>query len=364
MQFVAVDTPAGGMEASPSPLSIFVAGDHSQVGKSSVCLALLASLLRRGFAPHELAYIKPATQCEAPQLVARFCASRGIRAVGVGPIVFYAGFTREFLAGDTVSSAALLSRAVEAHRAVAAGARVVVVDGVGYPSVGSICGVCNAAVARALGAPVLLVGRKGVGDAVDAYNLNASYFGSFGVPVLGGVFNRLPPPAASGGAVSFYSLDKCAAAVRRYFELYRPQQRAYGFLPELPEPAADAAGAAAAVAAGPAAGGPEPVLTAAEEARVEQLAAAFGAAVDVDLLLSDARAAVAALRSPSGFPPARAAAGAAGASELQEPPPPPSPPPPLPLPSAAGGDAAQRPAPRSRAEVEADALQAGAAVGA
>ncbi len=52
------------------------------------------------------------------------------------------------------------------------------------------------------------------------------------------------------------------------------------------EQGADAAGGAAAAAARPAAAGePEPVLTVAEEARVEQLAAAFGAAVDVDLLL-------------------------------------------------------------------------------
>ena len=109
-----------------------------------------------------------AAQCEEEQLLWRFCASRGIAAVPVGPIVFYSGFTRAFLDGAAGSPVALLAAAATAVDALAAGGRrVVIVDGVGYPSVGSVCGVCNAAVARAVGAPVLVVARRGVGDAVD-----------------------------------------------------------------------------------------------------------------------------------------------------------------------------------------------------
>ena len=47
-------------------------------------------------------------------------------------------------------------------------------------SAGSITGTCNGAIARELSAAVLLVGRKGVGDAVDSYNLNRAYFASQG----------------------------------------------------------------------------------------------------------------------------------------------------------------------------------------
>ena len=44
---------------------IFVSGDRSSVGKSSVCMALLAAFIRSGmFKPSELAYIKPATQVQ------------------------------------------------------------------------------------------------------------------------------------------------------------------------------------------------------------------------------------------------------------------------------------------------------------
>lgn len=80
--------------------------------------------------------------------------------------------------------------------------KVVVIDGVGYPAVGSICGVSNAEVAATLDAPVLLVGKSGVGDAVDSFNLNSCFFEARGVRVLGGVFNRL-------STQGFYSLEKC-----------------------------------------------------------------------------------------------------------------------------------------------------------
>lgn len=59
-----------------------------------------------------------------------------------------------------------------------------IVDGVGYPSVGSICELSNAHVAQSLGAPVLLVGKSGVGDAVDSFNINTRYFESYGTYVL------------------------------------------------------------------------------------------------------------------------------------------------------------------------------------
>ena len=56
-------------------------------------------------------------------------------------------------------------------------------------------GTSNAVIARAAQLPVLLVGKSGVGDAVDSFNLNAAYFELHGVRVLGGIFNRC---AASG----------------------------------------------------------------------------------------------------------------------------------------------------------------------
>lgn len=162
--------------------------------------------------------------------------------------MFYKGFTREFLKGNVGSSADLLRDAREAVEQIGRGKKVrvregvigwvgweggsmdvyihrtctppptkpptcptkkkqtqlVMVDGVGYPAVGSICGVSNADLAQALGpkVPILIVGRPGVGDAVDSFNLNATFFRARGLRVLGGVFNRLP-------VEGFYSLEAC-----------------------------------------------------------------------------------------------------------------------------------------------------------
>eukprot|EP00537_Pseudo-nitzschia_pungens_P003040 CAMPEP_0172378636 /NCGR_PEP_ID=MMETSP1060-20121228/69523_1 /TAXON_ID=37318 /ORGANISM="Pseudo-nitzschia pungens, Strain cf. cingulata" /LENGTH=636 /DNA_ID=CAMNT_0013106359 /DNA_START=493 /DNA_END=2403 /DNA_ORIENTATION=+ len=235
-------------------LRIFVAGDRSRVGKSSVCMGLIGTLVGKlGVPPSRIAYIKPATQCEAAQLVAKYCEALGVEHRAVGPIVYYKGFTRAFLEGATESSAELLDRAGAAVDTIARDKDYVVVDGVGYPAVGSICGTDNASVARACGVwavnggnehrnpnrnrndqcpripvPVLLVGKRGVGDAIDSHNLNAAYFATKGVPVLGSVFNRLP-------SEGYYSLENCKAAVSSYFASFLPDQSAFGFVPEVPD---------------------------------------------------------------------------------------------------------------------------------
>ena len=223
-------------------LRIFVAGDRMSVGKTSVCLGLLGTLVNKfNYKSHEVAYIKPATQNENPQLVQRYCESLGIECVSVGPIVYYRGFTRAFLAGDTESTEELLSKVeIEVDR-VAKGKRVVLVDGVGFPAVGSICGTDNASVARASGYPpttarggvrlpmgVILIGGPGVGSAVDAFNLNATYFEKQNVPVLGAIYNKLELDG-------FYSLENCKAQITSYFDQNRYQQklgrRPFGFVP-------------------------------------------------------------------------------------------------------------------------------------
>jgi dethiobiotin synthetase len=208
------------------PLKIYIAGDKSKVGKSSVCLGLLSELLKHGFHSSDLAYIKPVTQCEAEQPVAEFCKEHSISYRGIGPVVFYKGFTRAFLNKETESNESLLRQVVESVDEISIGKKIVLVDGVGYPSVGSIINLSNAAVAKALSAPVLLVGKSGVGDAVDSYNLNATYFASHGVKVLGGVFNKFP-------LEGFYNLGDCKAAITSYFDQYQRDHHLYGFIPEV-----------------------------------------------------------------------------------------------------------------------------------
>ena len=231
--------------SSPTCLRLFIGGDKSHVGKSSVTLGLLSTLLSY-LSPQEIAYVKPATQCEGLQLVTVFCESVGIECVPVGPIVYYAGFTRAFLAkelgqgGGPTDTQTLLAdcsslcdrlAATTTHRR-----KVLVVDGVGHVAVGSITGTCNATVASACKCDgAIIVCPPGVGAAVDSFNLSREYFegkkddrGDARVPVVGAVFNRLP----NNG---YYSLAACKSAVSSYFEQFeKGRSEAFGFIPEVP----------------------------------------------------------------------------------------------------------------------------------
>ena len=137
-----------------APLVLFMSGSASQVGKSSVCLALLATLQNYGYPSNDLAYIKPATQCEKSTLVSEYCQQQGISAIGVGPIVYYPGFTREFLTAEA-SPEPYLEKVTTALIKLSKNKRIVLVDGVGYPAVGSIVGLSNATIAKAIGARVV-----------------------------------------------------------------------------------------------------------------------------------------------------------------------------------------------------------------
>ncbi|CAB9505097.1 expressed unknown protein [Seminavis robusta] len=240
---VAVAVPTNSsQQQQEQPIRIFVAGDRSSVGKSSVCLGLLGSLLQAPFhyQPSQLAYIKPATQCEATQLVQTFCETKGIAQRAVGPLVYYKGFTRAFLAGETDSTQALLQQCAAAVDDIARNKKVVLVDGVGFPAVGSICGTDNASVCKACSYPistnsggsrhpmgVLIVGGSGVGAAVDSFNLNATYFQHANIPVMGGIFNKL-----STDPKDYYSLEHCKTAVTAYFEQRQHAPQAFGFVPK------------------------------------------------------------------------------------------------------------------------------------
>ena len=118
---------------NPPPTLIFVAGDRSQVGKSSSCLGLLGTLHEQlGYAAHELAYIKPATQCEGTQLITRYCEEKGIAHVGIGPVVFFSGFTRSFLQGEQGTTEDLLCSIQMSVTNLSVGKKIVLVDGKKY----------------------------------------------------------------------------------------------------------------------------------------------------------------------------------------------------------------------------------------
>jgi len=244
------------MEGVPGKdvVSVLVIGLHSGAGKSTICLCLLSSLLKRGFAPHRLAYFKPATQCIDVQLVSKFCQSKGIPHHGVGPIVFKSGFTKSVIDGK-ISVDSLRQEVLQTYQTIISHnaddkkeieqpipkvRKVVVIDGVGYPSVGSVAGVSSAELGRLLGvSSVLIVGKPGIGDAIDSFNLAYCYLRCHSLDVLGVIFNLIPPP--SDGFAHTY--EDCKKYVTKYFQQptskYASPIQVYGFLPQLGKQSSD-----------------------------------------------------------------------------------------------------------------------------
>lgn len=207
---------------------LFVAGDKTHCGKTTVALGILGNLVKMGVPPEKLAYIKPATQCESPDLLLRWCEAKGVAYCGGSdaPLVFYSGFTRQFLEGNQGTSAGWIDEVRKAVEVVSEDKWFVLIDGVGFPAVGSVVGVSNAEVALASTAPVVIVGKAGVGGAIDAHTLNATFFNANHVPVLGGIFNR----AATEG---FYRQEVCKENIEAHFRIRRNRERVFGVLPDL-----------------------------------------------------------------------------------------------------------------------------------
>ncbi len=174
---------------------IYVMGSESGAGKSTVCLGILAQLVAFGFAPNQLAYIKPVTQCLTKQRVALFCEQTKIPCLDIGHLVFKKGFSRRFIDGLSKPSDELLADVLASIHAIGEGKEVVIIDGVGDPSVGSIVGVSNVDVALSIPCNVIFVGKPGIGAALDNTVLCVSFMHYKGLANIGILYNKIPLPA-------------------------------------------------------------------------------------------------------------------------------------------------------------------------
>ena len=171
---------------------LYIMGSKSGVGKSTICLGILAQLLAQGYSPQQLAYIKPTTQCTEKQAVATFCAQQGISFVDIGGLIFKKGYTRDFIDGLTPSSNELLASILQTITTIGAGKAVVLIDGIGSPSVGSVVGASNTNIAALLPCRIIFVGKLGIGAAIDDTVLNVSLIQSKHKKNVGLIYNKIP----------------------------------------------------------------------------------------------------------------------------------------------------------------------------
>jgi dethiobiotin synthetase len=204
---------------------LYLVGTISGAGKSTVALGLLHSLLQN-IPAQQIAYLKPATQCESVTLVSKFCVEMGIATLSTSPIVFYAGYTQQCIDKPN-SSTERLNTILKAVKELAIDKKYFIIDGVGYPSVGHVCGISNAQIAAALRAPILLIGRAGVGDAIDSTEYMRGYLSYHHAPILGVLYNNIPI------LYGYHKYDDCVNYVTKYFASSNPTLPVYGFIPAL-----------------------------------------------------------------------------------------------------------------------------------
>jgi dethiobiotin synthetase len=171
---------------------LYVMGAESGAVKSTVCQGILTQLLDSGFTADQLAYIKPVTQCTEIQPVALFCKQQNIPYRDLGSLVFKKGFSKDFIDGMTPGSEELLAEVLSSIIAIGQDKMIVIIDGVGDPSVGCIVGVSNVDVAAALACNVIFVGKPGIGAALDNTVLCASFMHYKGIVNIGVIYNKIP----------------------------------------------------------------------------------------------------------------------------------------------------------------------------
>jgi len=248
-----VGEPRADLRAGPYPSTFFVLGTSRDSGKTVTCVGLVAKLLADyRLARRDIGYIKPVGQQAVPMpdgngrsvpvdkdavLVTSLMDLECPDYHAISPVVWLRGLTERCVDRGCVESPAivrrgLLEQILASYRAVARDKAVVLVEGTGQLGVGSVGGVSNADVIRALrgmGVPVtvLMVARDSVGPVIDTLFPYLFALAHMDVPVDGLIVTRTPPqdlPSTQARLEAYY---------RSAFPCFYQQARDSAHVPEV-----------------------------------------------------------------------------------------------------------------------------------
>ncbi|MFL5756152.1 MAG: phosphotransacetylase family protein [Chloroflexota bacterium] len=180
---------------------LYLAATGQNRGKTTAALGLLHGFLGRGLAT---GFMKPVGQrtviedgepADEDAVLMKTVFGLPEPYSVLSPVHIPRGFTKAFIAGDVVED---LGRRIQMAHASFADHDVVLVEGTGHAGVGAVIRLSNAAVARMLGAPAVIVSEGGVGRPIDEIVLNASHFAAHGVTVAGAIVNKVDLDAQPG----------------------------------------------------------------------------------------------------------------------------------------------------------------------
>lgn len=176
---------------------IFIAATGQNVGKTTICLGMIAMLQKR-YA--KLGFMKPVGQ-QHVKLEDCLLVDKDVvlfkehfklpaKYSHMSPVILPRGFTRNFLDGQ-ISTSELEKRIDESYQHISEANDFTIVEGTGHVGVGSIVDLNNAKVAKQLGLDVIIIAKGGLGSAFDELYLNKSLCDQMGVKVAGVILNRV-----------------------------------------------------------------------------------------------------------------------------------------------------------------------------
>lgn len=177
--------------------AIFIAATGQNVGKTTLCLGILAALHKR-FA--QVGFIKPVGQqhvkvrdnLNVDKDVVLFKEYFNLQSEypDMSPVILPSGFTRDFL-DDKIDVAAIELPIRRAFAKISQQYEFTIVEGTGHIGVGSIVQMNNAKVAALLGLEVVIIASGGLGSSYDELALNIAMCHAYGVKVKGVILNRV-----------------------------------------------------------------------------------------------------------------------------------------------------------------------------
>ena len=177
--------------------AIFVAATGQNVGKTTICLGLIAGLRKRF---SSVGFIKPIGQqhvtvyeglkVDKDAVLFHEHFSLSTLYEDMSPLIIPPGFTRSFLSGE-MDTTKMEERIVSAFDHVSQDNQYTIVEGTGHVGVGSIIGLSNAKVASLLGLEMVIIAQGGLGSAYDELCLNIELCQRYNIPIRGVILNRV-----------------------------------------------------------------------------------------------------------------------------------------------------------------------------
>jgi len=177
--------------------AIFIAATGQNVGKTTLCLGLIAALQKRY---SSVGFIKPVGQqhvmvdqgtiVDKDAILFREHFHLSSSWADMSPVIIPQGFTRDYL-DQKVEEGELYRKIKHAFEHLAKDHPYTIVEGTGHVGVGSIINLNNAQVAKALGLDIVMIASGGLGSSYDELVLNLTLCRQVGVHVKGVILNRV-----------------------------------------------------------------------------------------------------------------------------------------------------------------------------